>query len=116
MKLITIVFSLLLGQPIFSQEYKQYAQLINKAEISAIHDSFSTSLNYYQQAFSLYKNGFCKDYYNAAVCAEKLNNQTIASEYLNKVYQTGYSFDSIQNKEVFKDLIKSKEFKKIFND
>ena len=116
MKLIIVLFFLLLEQPIFSQEYSQYSKLINKAEIAAIHDSFPVALNYYHQAFSHYKNIFCKDYYNAAVCAEKQNNSILAADYLYEVYKKGYSIDSIKNKELFKQVVSSATFKNLIKD
>lgn len=94
-----------------SQNTSAYTKYINLAEISIIDSLFDNALLNYKKAFTDDNKPFAKDYYNAALCAVKLNRYSIAEDYLWKLADQGFTIDSLKSKPGFQKYIKSGSFK-----
>ena len=85
-----------------AQNYLNYYETINKAEIANLDKEFKKSDSLYQVAFGLVDKPFKEDFLLASINSEKLNNNKKTSEYLKK---------GINN--TLTEFKKSKEWKKI---
>lgn len=105
--LITI---LLFGiQKTSAQNYLNYYERINKAEIENLDWNFKVSDSIYQIAFELVKKPFKEDFLLAAINSEKLNDNQKTFDYLKKGISNGLTLKRIKKQlSAFK---KSKEYK-----
>ena len=105
--LITI---LLFGiQKISAQNYLNYYETINKAEIESLDLNFKASDSIYQIAFELVEKPFKEDFLLASINSEKLNDNQKTFEYLKKGISNGLTLKRI--KKTLTKFKKSKEWK-----
>ena len=99
-----ITISLFGIQKVFAQNYLNYYETINKAEIANLDKDFKKSDSLYQIAFGLVDKPFKDDYLLASVNSEKLNDYQKSYEYL----KGGISF-GLTLKRIKKELTKFKK-------
>lgn len=104
------VFLLLVSQKVFSQNYLDYYQTINRAEITSFDKDFQKADSLYQVAFNLVVKPFKEDYYLAALNAEKLHNNKKVYSYLKRGIANGLIFKRIKKLHYFR---KSKFYKQL---
>jgi arsenate reductase-like glutaredoxin family protein len=103
---------LLLGiQKISAQNYLNYYETINKAEIANLDGNFKKSDSLYQTAFGLVVKPFKEDYLLASVNSEKLNDNSKTFDYLKKGISNGLTLKRI--KKILTEFQKSKEWKEL---
>lgn len=90
----------------FSQNYKEYYALQNKAELAIVDNDFHTALDFYSKAFALNPKPLAKDIYNYAMCSFLLKKYKNTYKSFNKLMGLGLSIEEIKKNEV---LIKEKE-------
>lgn len=97
--LIISITILLCGiQKISAQNYLNYYQTINKAEIANLDMDFQKSDSIYQIAFELVEKPFKDDYLLAAINSEKLNNDKQTFVYLKEGIFVGLTIKSIRKR------------------
>ncbi len=114
---ITTIFIFFISSS-FSQNFIQYNQLVNKAELSVIDSNYIKALDYYQNAFELVPFPYTTDYYNALLCAVFTDNFDIAFEYLYKLVDKGIEFQSFTENKYLEPLYDDKrwlDFEKYYN-
>lgn len=77
-----------------------YHPIINSAELAIVDTNYYEALDYYKAAFDNVKKPFAKDYYNAAICAAMVGKMPTMFDYLEKIVEKGYPWDSLR-KDVF---------------
>ncbi len=92
------IFLLSITTICFGQDYIEYHKLINKAEIKIVESDFENSLNHYQKAFEMVDKPFAKDLYNASLCSEKLNNDSITYLLVKQQVQKGIPLKFFKSK------------------
>jgi len=110
---ILFILPLLLSFAASAQDYKTYSININRAEIDITDSMYTSALANYQNAFTEHNKPFAKDYYNAALCAIKINKYDVASEYLFKLAEFGFTLESLKSKMGFEEYERSTSFKKL---
>ncbi|WP_418654505.1 hypothetical protein [Tenacibaculum soleae] len=103
---------LLLGiQKASAQNYLNYYQKINKAEIESLDLNFKASDSIYQIAFELVEKPFKEDFLLDSINSEKLNDNQKTFEYLKRGIRNGLTLKRI--KKQLTEFKKSKEWKKL---
>lgn len=103
---------LLIGiQKTSAQDYQNYYETINKAEIESLDGNFKKSDSLFQIAFKLAKKPFKEDFLLAAINSEKLNNYQKTFSYLKKGIENGLTLKRI--KKQLTRFKKSKEWKEV---
>lgn len=112
--LITI---LLFGfQKTSAQNYLNYYETINKAEIANLDKEFKKSDSIYQVAFTLVEKPFKEDFLLASINSEKLKDNQKTFDYLKKGINNGLTLKQIKKQlQEFKKSRKWKELKKEYN-
>ena len=87
-----------------AQNYLNYYQIINKAEIANLDKDFKKSDSLYQVAFGLVDKPFKDDYLLASINSEELNDNQKSYEYL----KSGISY-GLTIKRIKKELSKFKK-------
>jgi len=106
---------LLLGiQTILAQNYLEYYETINKAEIANLDKEFKESDSIYQIAFKLVRKPFKEDYLLASINSEKLNDNQKTYEYLKKGVKNGLTIERIKNQ--ISEFKKSNNWKTLTNE
>ncbi len=109
------ILILLLGfQNVFGQNYLNYYQAINNAEIASLDKDFQKSDSIYQIAFELVEKPFKEDYLLASLNSEKLKDNQSTYEYLKKGVSNGLTLKRI--KKQLSDFMKSKEYRRLKKD
>jgi hypothetical protein len=106
MKLLLSLFGVMFALTAFSQlpkGYQKYADLINKAEISAIDGAYSHATDLYAAAFKSHAP-FGKDLYNAALCALRSGSRDKAKDYLVRLLEKGLEPARLKQDTVFNAL------------
>ncbi len=98
-------------QKISAQNYLNYYETINKAEIANLDKEFKKSDSLYQVAFGLVDKPFKDDYLLASINSEKLNNYQKTYEYLKKGILVGLTEKRI--KKELSEFKKSDEWKSL---
>ncbi|MCB4800324.1 hypothetical protein [Neotamlana laminarinivorans] len=96
-------------QKISSQDYLNYYETINKAEIANLDKEFKKSDSIYQIAFKLVEKPFKEDYLLASINSEKLNDNQKTFDYLKKGISTGLTIKRIKSQ--LTEFKKSKNWK-----
>lgn len=99
-----ITISLFGIQKVFAQNYLNYYETINKAEIANLDKDFKKSDSLYKIAFGLVDKPFKDDYLLASINSEKLNANQMSYEYL----KSGISY-GLTIKRIKKELSKFKK-------
>ncbi len=109
-KLITILFLIEISINAVNAQVdytKFYHNLINQAEIKIVEDEYNEALDLYLKAFKAVPHAFVKDYYNATVCAIKIQKfdtsfvlmDSLVIKGVNKSIFTTFSiFNALKNK------------------
>lgn len=106
MKQTLILLIILIVQTGYSQNYIQYNSLICEAENGIVESNYRKGLEKYLGAFKIVKIPFAVDYYNAALCAAKLKNDSIALILIEKLLEKGIALRKLKSKS-FKYLYKT---------
>ena len=117
-KIIAFSITILLFgiQKTLAQNYLNYYEAINKAEIENINFNFKTSDSIYQLAFELVEKPFKEDFLLASINAEKLKDNQKTSKYLKKGIENGLTLKRIKKQlTAFKKSKAWKELKKEYN-
>ena len=110
--LVFFIVVLILGiQNASGQNYLNYYETINKAEIAHLDGSFKKSDSLYQIAFKLVEKPFKEDYLLASINSEKLQDFQKMYEYLKKGISSGLTSKRI--KKQLSDFKKTKEWKEL---
>lgn len=109
--MFSITISLFGIQKTSAQNYLNYYETINKAEIANLDRGFKKSDSLYQTAFGLVEKPFKEDYLLASVNSEKLKNNQKTFEYLKKGINNGLTLKRI--KKQLSDFKRTKEWKKL---
>ncbi len=112
-KILAFSFTILLFgiKKTSAQNYLNYYETINKAEIANLDKEFKKSDSLYQVAFGLVDKPFKEDFLLASINSEKLNNNKKTSEYLKKGINNGLTLKRVKN--TLTEFKKSKEWKEI---
>ncbi|MCV6628510.1 MAG: hypothetical protein OIF50_01480 [Flavobacteriaceae bacterium] len=103
---------LLVGlQKMSAQNYLDYYETINKAEIANLDKEFKKSDSLYQVAFGLIEKPFKEDFLLASINSDKLNDNKKTLEYLKKGINNGLTLKRIKNS--LTEFKKSKEWKEV---
>ena len=98
------------------QNYLNYYETINKAEIAHLDGNFKKSDSLYQIAFKQAEKPFKEDYLLASINSEKLQDFQKTYEYLIKGISNGLTLKRIKNQlSYFKKSKEYKELKKEYN-
>ena len=97
-----------------SENYLNYYETINKAEIASLDQKYKTSDSIYKIAFESVVKPFKEDYLLAAMNSEKLKDYPSTLNYLKKGIANGLTLKRI--KEELSDFKKSKEWKTLKDD
>jgi len=98
-------------QKISAQNYLNYYETINKAELANLDGYFKESDSLYQIAFGMVKKPFKEDYLFASINSERLKNSRKTYDYLRRGVLNGLTLKRIKSQlTVFK---KTKEWKKL---
>jgi hypothetical protein len=89
---------------------KNYYKSVNDAENFIIQNDFKTAIKHYNKAFD-FKEPFCKDTYNQAVCYAILNKSRKCLKNINILLKYGYPIDSILSNEKLKNIAQHNKFK-----
>lgn len=89
---------------------KNYYKHINEAENLIIQNDINQAIKYYNEAFK-FKDPFCKDLYNQAVCFAILNKKRKCLKNIKILLKYGYPIDSIFSNEKLKNIVKNNKFK-----
>lgn len=106
-----IIILLFVIQKTSAQNYLNYYETINKAEIANLDRNFKKSDSLYQVAFSLVEKPFKEDYLLASVNSEKLKNNQKTFEYLKKGISNRLTLKRI--KKQLSDFKRTEEWKKL---
>lgn len=96
---------------IAQHNYLEYHSEINKAEELFTHERFHESLTKYDSVFQKFEYVFLKDYIIAAQIAILSGENTKATEWLKIALSQGYDCNCLNRISVFKDYIKSDQWK-----
>ncbi len=107
----SIAFLLLGIQKISAQNFLDYYEMINKAEIANLDNKLKKSDSLYQVAFGLVEKPFKEDFLLASINSEKLNNNKKTLEYLKKGINNGLTLKRI--KKSLTEFKKTKEWKEV---
>ena len=117
-KILTFSITILLFgiQKISAQNYLNYYETINKAEIAHLDKEYKVSDSIYQIAFELVEKPFKEDYLLASINSEKLNNNQKTYEFLKKGISRGLDIKRIKKQLAeFKNSNQWKILKKEYN-
>ena len=84
-------------QKISAQNYLNYYEIINKAEIENLDLNFKVSDSIYQIAFKLVEKPFKEDFLLASINSEKLNDNQKTFNYLKKGISNGLTLKRIKS-------------------
>ena len=104
MKKLLFIFFIITNSVLFSQNFKQYNQFVNKAELTIIDSNYIKALYFYQKAFGSVNFPFASDYYNALLCATFTNNYDLAFEYMYKLIHKGIKYEKFAQNKYLKPL------------
>lgn len=112
-KILTFSITILLFgiQKISAQNYLNYYETVNKAEIANLDKKFKKSDSIYQVAFGLVDKPFKDDFLLASINSEKLNDYQKTYEYLKKGILVGLTEKRI--KRELSEFKKSNEWKSL---
>jgi hypothetical protein len=96
-----------------SAAQSNYSKYVSKAELNFIDKKYDSALHNYSFAFNSRKNVFAKDYYNAALCAVRLNKFSKADEYLTLLCKAGFDIIELKKAKAFKLYTVSANYQKI---
>ncbi|HET6226880.1 MAG TPA: hypothetical protein VFF27_11415 [Bacteroidia bacterium] len=117
MKILSHIFFVLMifgANLIFAQpNYIRYSNYINKAELCISNKEFSKALIYYDSTLLVKSTPFCRDAYNAAICAAIIKNNNKCAFYLKTLVNKGGSLNSIRSINVLNDFLKTKQGEKL---
>ncbi|MGG6232355.1 hypothetical protein [Tenacibaculum sp. SDUM215027] len=109
--MFSITISLFGIQKISAQNYLNYYETINKAEIANLNSHLKKSDSLYQIAFELVEKPFKEDFLLASINSEKLNENQKTFDYLKKGINNGLTLKRI--KKQLSDFKRTKEWKKL---
>jgi hypothetical protein len=95
-----------------AQNYRQYYRDVYKAELLICDQKFDSALMVYNKTFHMYKSPYCKDVYNAALCAIQVNDYKKAYAYLLQTFEYGVPLSYYDTLPSFVRLLASKQYKK----
>ena len=101
-------------QEISAQNYLNYYETINKAEIENLDLNFKASDSIYQIAFKFVEKPFKEDFLFASINSEKLKDYQKTFDYLKKGINNGLTLKRI--KKQLTEFKKSKEWKELKNE
>jgi len=104
-----IIISISSIQKISGQNYLNYYETINKAEIASLDKDFRKSDSIYQVAFQLVEKPFKDDYLLAALNSEKINDFQKSYSYLKSGISVGLTIKKI--KKEFTKFKKAKQWR-----
>lgn len=112
-KILAFSFAILLFgiQKISAQNYLNYYETINKAEIANLDKEFRKSDSLYKVAFRLVDKPFKEDFLLASINSEKLKDHKKTLEYLKKGVNKGLTLRRI--KKTLTEFKKSEEWKEV---
>lgn len=84
-------------QKVSAQNYLNYYETINKAEIENLDSNSKASDSIYQIAFKLVEKPFKEDFLLASINSEKLNDNQKTFDYLKKGISNGLTLKSIKS-------------------
>lgn len=100
MKYSILVFSILFVHAATilarANDYLQYYQLINQAELKIVQSSYAEALGLYEFSFSKVEYVFAKDAFNAATCAYLINDYDKAFKYITESVLKGVDISNFQ--------------------
>ncbi len=102
--LLAIICFFFLQANLFCQDYFDYHEIINKAEIEVVKKNYEKADSLFQIAFSEYSLGFAKDFVAAAKNAQSLNNSERVKAYVFKGFNNGLTFTHIDNFPFYENL------------
>ena len=85
---------------------KSYYKLINQAEMKIVEDNYNEAVDLYLKAFKAVPYGFVKDYYNATVCAIKIEKFDTSFILLDSLVSKGVSKSIFTTYSIFNPLKK----------
>ncbi|MCJ8164769.1 hypothetical protein MKJ04_07930 [Pontibacter sp. E15-1] len=89
-----------------------YHPVVQEAEAGILAGDYAQALDTYRKAFAAVPLPFAKDYYNAAVCAWKLNDTKQTLDYLEQLVLKGVSLPYLERQQVFDSLRTTRKWKK----
>ena len=89
---------------------KSYYNLINQAEIKIVEDQYNEALDLYLKALKAVPHGFVKDYYNATVCAIKIEKYDTTFVLLDSLVSKGVSKSIFTTYSIFNPLKKKPQW------
>mgnify|MGYP001329469727 CR=1 FL=1 len=99
------VFIILSLNPTLATDYtKYYHPYINKAELAIVDGHYEMALGIYAVTFEKVPSAFARDYFNAAVCAVKLNRYQQALIYCDSLIAKGVTKGFLENEKALSTL------------
>ncbi|RYY69178.1 MAG: hypothetical protein EOO13_10270 [Chitinophagaceae bacterium] len=96
-----------------AQNAASYNFYCNRAELHISDALYDSALVNYGKAFSGSAKPFARDFYNASLCAVKINKFSLAGEYLYKLAELGFVVDSLQTKKGFQSYVSSAAYQQL---
>jgi hypothetical protein len=117
MNRLIIIILIIISKNLYSQNFLQYYEVINKAELANLNKKYVKADSLYNIAFALVANPFKEDFFLAALNADKLGKYKTVDEYLRRGSRKGLNFNRINKKIInFKKSKFWKDFKKDYDN
>lgn len=111
-----VVFLLMNSSVPDSDNYIQYYNLCNDAELDYLQGNYSAALKKTQAAFDLVDYVHAKRLLMAARIASKNNNNKLVYKYLKQAFSQGLEESEVKSNDDFLDFGKTKYFNKLFHE
>lgn len=95
-----------------SKQWKSYYAYVDTAELCIVDSSYAKSLAYYQKAFGIIPVPYGKDYYNAALCANKSKKFDEAITFIQKLTEKGLDTSYFAHNKFLTELRETNQWKK----
>jgi hypothetical protein len=95
-----------------SKQWKSYYAYVDTAELCIVDSSYAKSLAYYQKAFGIIPVPYGKDYYNAALCANKSKKFDEAITFIQKLTEKGIDTSYFAHNKYLTELRATDQWKK----
>jgi len=112
MKYIKLIFAIIILSSFSSKEnnYINYFEITNKAELAIVDSLYGDALNLYKEAFNLNIKPLTRDLKNAMYCACFNHDTVITVSIIEKLLKKGMPINDIEDDEYLANIIRSSDY------
>lgn len=116
MKITIIIIFLFCSRLLFSQDYADYYETINKAKLSLIEDSLEKAIDYYVETLEKFDFVFARDCFNALEVASESGDLEKVNYFLRRCLKQGIEFNLLEQNSILTDFKKTSAWEEILAD